>query len=415
MAKKYWIGGAAAVAQVVTIQITVNDAATTYTVTIGGLAVSVAGNAGGVNSTASDLQAALAASTDPRFTAVTWTVATDTVTGTAAVAGVPFVAASSVSGGTGTIGAVTTTTASAGPSDWSTAGNWSDAAVPASTDDVTLSDTADNIVYGLAQSSVTLARLTIEKSYTGKLGLRPGEFATSADGATVVTTAREYRDQYLHIGADLIEVGANVGPTSQIGSARVKIHQAKAGASTTEVIDTASAGESPAPAVLLLASNAAADVVVRSASGGVGLAMGEPTETATFGAISVNDVSGGSRVFVGDGATIGSWSQIGGAHTLNAAATVPSVTLDGGTLTTEGDYTITALTVNAGTVNANHIKTGGNAITTATIEGGTLDGSRSGATRTWATVNANAGTLKGEGVTITTLNPPSGLYSLTVI
>ena len=100
----YWIGGADAVSQVATTQITAFDAATTYKVTIGGITVSVAGDTD-ADTTAAALKAALSGSDHPYFTAITWTVATDTITGTAATAGVPFVFSTSATGGTGTISA----------------------------------------------------------------------------------------------------------------------------------------------------------------------------------------------------------------------------------------------------------------------------------------------------------------------
>lgn len=94
--------------QTVTIVITGFDAATTYKVTIGSVTVSVTGNTD-TATTASDLQVALAGSVDPGFASVIWTVAGSTITGSAAHRA--FTATSSVSGGTGTIGDVTTTLA----------------------------------------------------------------------------------------------------------------------------------------------------------------------------------------------------------------------------------------------------------------------------------------------------------------
>lgn len=90
MATKRWRGTATAVKQVSTTTITVFDAATTYTVTIGGVAVNQVGTTD-ANTTATNLKNALAASTHPYFTAIVWTSATNVVTATAVTAGVPFV------------------------------------------------------------------------------------------------------------------------------------------------------------------------------------------------------------------------------------------------------------------------------------------------------------------------------------
>lgn len=133
MANNVWRGDAQAVAQVVTVVVTADDAATTYTITINSKTVSVLGAGTGVNDTATALQEALAASTIPEFQEVTWTVSTATITGTASTPGVPFTATSSVSGGTGTIGSVTQTVANSGPNVWSTPANWTLGYVPQST------------------------------------------------------------------------------------------------------------------------------------------------------------------------------------------------------------------------------------------------------------------------------------------
>ena len=80
MAETYFTGGGVAVAQVDTVQITADDAATTYTITIGGVAISVAGSGTGVNNTATALQVALDASEHPYFDTITWSVATEPTT-----------------------------------------------------------------------------------------------------------------------------------------------------------------------------------------------------------------------------------------------------------------------------------------------------------------------------------------------
>jgi len=97
------------VTQVDTVQITSFDAATTYTLTIGAATV----NAVGVTdeeATAAALAEAWNASISKAFTVVTASSAGDTVTLTADEAGHPFTTTSSVTGGAGTIGAVTNQT-----------------------------------------------------------------------------------------------------------------------------------------------------------------------------------------------------------------------------------------------------------------------------------------------------------------
>jgi hypothetical protein len=96
------------VKQVSIITIETFDAATTYSVLIGAQPISVVGDTD-VNTTATNLKNALAASLDTDYSQRTWTVAGNVVTGTANVAGVGFSMTTSVTGGTGTISNATTT------------------------------------------------------------------------------------------------------------------------------------------------------------------------------------------------------------------------------------------------------------------------------------------------------------------
>lgn len=419
MATVYWRGGATAVAQVSTGSIDSLDATpanNTFTVAIGSVSISVAGVTD-VATTATALRAALNASTHPYFSGITWSGSGGNITGTADTAGVPFVPALTETGaGTGAVTDFSTTTASAGPADWSTAANWSAGAIPANDDAVVFRQTSAPVAWGLS-TGLTGINLTVEDTYTGTIGLRTGVFATSADGATTVSTVSEYRTSYLTLDADVIDIGQQLGLTSAGGSGRVKINNTRGSASILTVHKTAGAPtDTGLPAVRYRAAHADADVYVRSAQGGVGIAVDVPGETSTVGDLYVSDQTDVSQVILGTGVTITNWTQNGGRNILQAAATVTAVTVAGGTLTTEGDYTVTTLAVRDGTCYCNHVKTGGNAITTANVTGGTLDGSQSSFARTWATVNPDGGTIIADDgvVTITTLDAPAGLRSLTV-
>jgi hypothetical protein len=417
MATIYWLGTAAAVAKKYTVQITAYDAATTYKITVGSVVISVVGSGGTTTTVATALAAAWNASTNVYCTGITAAAVTDTITFTADTAGVDFTITSSVSAGTGTIGSATNTVANAGPNAWSTATNWSGGAVPVNSDDVVIKDSSVSICWGLAQSAVALTSLRIEKSYTGKIGLDRAVFATSADGATTVSTATEYRSTYLAIGASTVKIGENFINASVNGSSRILLDLGSATAANVEIHGTAtSSSESGRPAVRLKAANASTGVYVRSTPGGVGVAVDAPGETSTVGTISISDTTTSSKVFCGPGVTLTTWYQLGGQNVLQAAATVTTVTVNGGTLQTEGDFTITTFNQNGGTTYCNHVKTAGNAITTLNLGGGTIDAQGSSRTRTWATANLNKGTLKADGsiLTLTTINDLSGVYSLTV-
>ena len=406
MATIYWQGQATAVAQVHTGSIDSVDATpanNTYTVTIGGVAVSQVGDTD-VATTAAALVVLLNDSTHPYFAAVTWTnPSAGNIVGTADTTGAAFVAALTETGaGTGAVTDFAETTASAGPNDWSTAANWSGGAVPTSSDTVILRDSDVSIAHGLAQSAVTLPLLVIEQSYTGRIGLPYGAFSTSADGETTVSTAPEYRQTYLDIGWTRAEIGANPGIGSPAGSTRLKLDNAKSGASTTLVINTSTtSADAFLPAVRLLFAHASADVVVRGGSGGVGIAADAPGETTTMG--DLNITGDGAVVRVGDGVTLSNVYCDGSNLRLDAAATLTLAHITGGTVAIEGDYTITTLTIDGGTVTDSHIQSSGNSVTTCNLRGGTLNWQVSDEVRTYNALVHTGGTLiDNPSVTITT-------------
>jgi len=417
MATKYWLGTAAAVAQVTTTQITAFDGATTYTVTIGNQSISVVGDTD-EDTTAANLQAALAASTHPYFTAITWTVVTDTITGTAAIAGVPFTFTTSDTGGSGTISAPSTTTASSGPADWGTADNWSDGVVPVSTDTVIFKDNSNNVAYGLDQNAVTLTELIFEQTYTGLVGLDYRSFATAVDGGTPDSTVTEYRDVYLQISATDLRVGDTNGPILQSGSPRLMIDLGSV-VSTINIVNTSrSSADAGRSAVRLLLTNASNTIIVRSAPGGLGIANEVPGETSTISSIIVSDTTSNSRINIGEGTTITTYEQNGGDNQLNAAANITQVTVDGGNLAMEGSFKATDLDIKNGNVFMNNRDGSDVGADTVTMTGGTLDTIRNGADLTITTLNQNVGsTFRGDPKVATVTNwniPTDKLFSATI-
>lgn len=419
MGTLYWVGTADAVAQVSTGSIDSVDATpsnNTFTVTIGDVAISVAGDTD-VSTTATALRAALNASTHPYFAAVTWSGSSGDITGTADTAGVPFEAALTETGaGSGAVTDFSDATASAGPNDWSTGDNWLTVGTgigtaPASTDDVIIENSSTSIAYGLSQSSIELDSLRIDQNYTGKIGLQRNVFATSVDGATFDTSKSEYRAHYLTIGSALIDIGQVLSPSTAVGSTRIKISNVDSAASTTTIHNTATTGDGLLPAVQLLNTHSSSTLFIRKAPGGVGVAVGEPGETTTFSAITVSDQTGAARLFTGSGLTLTTYTQYGGTNSLRIVedGTVTTCTVHGGTLTTNGDFTITSLAVYGGTVNANHERVGSVAVATANLLGGTTNVRGSSTSRTWTTVNLNVGSsfAASSNLTITTLNHPT--------
>lgn len=409
-----WVGTADAVKQVDTIVITAvsgTPSDTEYKITINGDVISVVGDTD-VNTTAANLQVALAASLNIYFTSIVWTVASATITATAATAGDPNVFATSVVGGTGTITGPNSQTVSSGPNDWDVARNWDTGVVPVSTDSVIIENGASPITHGLDQSAVTLTSFIIRKSYTGRIGLRAKQFATSSDGATTNPAKEEYRDQYLQIGATTLSIGEDFTGVTQDGSTLIKINLGSVLSDVT-VHDTASTTfESKLPAIQLLGTNSSNTLQVRAARSSVGIAV-RGFEVSTFSDIDIgNDLSSGG-VILGPGVTLTNWTQKSGINNIEAAATITKIDCLGGTLTTEGDYTVTTVNVGeSGEYFSNHIKGGGVAITTLNfISIGIVNALKSSKARTWTTVNLfSEATLNTDNsiVTITTLNRPSG-------
>jgi len=416
MATKYWLGTATAVAQVDTGSIDSVDgtpANNTFTVTIGGVAISAIGDTD-VATTATNLRASLNGSTHPYFSGITWSGTTGDIIGTADTAGVSFVAALTETGaGTGTVTDFAATTASAGPCDWSTATNWSDGSIPGTSDTIIFSDNSVNVCFGLDQNALAINDLQIAKTYTGKIGLDRNSFLTSVDGETVDTSKPEYRQDYLRIDVDDIEIGKHVGTGTAIGSQRLKIDNTSTGASDTVVFGTANTGaETNLPPVRLLYNSTTADIFIRS--GSVGIANDGPSETAIIGDLYLNGTA--SKVFCGDGCQIQTVAQTNGQGLIQSTTTITSIDLIEGVLTTEGDFTATTINVEGGTLIPNHDATGV-AITTLNINGGTVDATRTSELRTWTTVNLSVGgsiKVNSDIVTMTNFNDPSGEYTIQV-
>jgi len=192
MAVIKWNGGASTTAQVstmtlnndfnesetdITVTMTAEDGSTTQTVSItpSGTDESVI---------ATSLQAALAASTQTLFAAVTWTVATTVVTGTAKVAGVPFYFGSAVTGGAGTI-TDATGTANSGPNDWNTGGNWGGGSKPSGSDDVLINGSTYAILYGLDQSALSFDSVRIGPTMKADVGDVSGGYMLACDATTL--------------------------------------------------------------------------------------------------------------------------------------------------------------------------------------------------------------------------------------
>lgn len=413
MATNVWLGIADAVAQSDDIQITAFDAATTYTLTIGGVEVAnVTGNTS-ASQTATDLAADFEANkaNHPYSANLTAAANTDTVTLTHGVEGTQFIVTAAVASGNGTIGNVTANTTLAGPNVWATASNWSLGTAPGGSDDVVVPAGAPPIV-ALPTTSQTIASLTFMAG-ADHVGRDSTRFSITADGNTFSATQKpEYRPVYLDVTTASIRYGVSEGATPTWQSKRHLVKNSITSAATIDVHDTPTSSADSgrgAPALRLLASDNDVDVSVRkTAGGGVGIAMDSSTETATVGDITIaGTAANASRVYTGLGVTMTSWSQSGGVNRMRAAsAATPEVTANGGTLTMDGVYVVGNMTVEGeATVVDNHTASSGNSATAVVVRGGTLDLQRTALARQYGTLTHQGGDIKDDpSVTLLTHN-----------
>ncbi len=357
MAAKRWLGVVTAVKQVTTLTvggtITIGDV---FTILCGYGTVKVIAATSVAATVAIQIQAALALSgVSPEFTDAVWTVAGAVVTGTGAVAGVPFVVTSSATG-TSTIVAATPTAAT-GPNFGDVAGNYNGGTLPVATDTLTVEANSPPILYGLTALTALLAKVTFEASSSALVGLP--EF--NAKGY------REYRPQYWALNMTALEIGTGAGQ----GSAQIKLDL---GAVATAVM-VFGTGQGSDEYPLQLVGGASATIVV--AGGRVGLST-RATEIANF-----------ASVVVGVGASVNAGLtcthtlvRTEGATTLENTA--PTLDVRNGTCKTTGQAV--AIDVSGGVCSYKSAST----ITTAVVGPGTLDCSDLRA-RTCTTLTMRAG------------------------
>lgn len=371
MANPIFRGDELEVAQVSRAQIDGYDGATTYGITIDGHTVSVAGNTNAAT-TATNLVAALNASTIRQFAEITWSVqSSDYVAGTMDTAGKPFVATSYTSGGTGTMSpttgnTLTATTANSGKNAVNIAANWTGGANPANSDNVYFQDRTDiDAKYGLDQFAAnTFTTLHVLQNFEADLGLP----RINSDS----TEYTEYRQTYFQSAAATIHVGSGLGD----GSGRIKLDSGATNSVVVNVYNTGSPKEADIPAMLWKGTGTG--VVFNAWGGSIGLAI-FGGETATIGTLTV------------DAASV--WHRSGVVTTLNL--------IGSGSVFMDGSGAITTIN-HGGTGNMTLLNTGN--ITTLNMKGPAGGGgeiTHRGA-GTVATIAIEAGTIRYEGGNIGT-------------
>jgi hypothetical protein len=342
MASPKWTGNALAVADLWTATvggtIEVGDL---FLVTINGKTMSYAATATTIASVVAGIVAAFNAldeSIYPEFAEYTAADASPAITFTADTAGVPgTITVSTTEAGGGAADAQTFTiahtTTGTGPNSWDNAANWDTGVVPVSTDTPTIENSAVGIYYGIDQNAVTLASLTINKNYTGRIGLP----RRNAGGY------QEYRETYLKISVTTLTVGQGAGG----GSGRIKINVGS-NACACGVYGTGSPVEAGVESFLLVGTSASNTLLVTEGSVGVAVFAGETANLS--GILKVGYETGrdsDAKVRCGSGVTLATVAQTGGQVEINSAMT--TVTRTGGTMVHRGTGAKTTLNNFGGT------------------------------------------------------------------
>jgi len=241
----------------------------------------------------------------PEFTEVVAVDSGSTLTLRSVTAGIPFtVTASETTAGTGALGTPTEAIAATGAEWWNNADNWSGGAVPVNSDEAVLDErAAAGVKYGLDQSAVTLAKLTITKGFN-----RPKTVGLPSTVSTGAGTYAEYRETRLKISATTVSIGEGDG--NQMSDA-IKLDLGSIQA-TVNVVSTGTS-QNGIPAVILLGTNASNALYVTAGSVSTAFYDGDSATFAT--------VRSSGDLFLADGTTLTNVDITGGTAEIYAATT----------------------------------------------------------------------------------------------
>jgi hypothetical protein len=326
MATRRWLGAAAPITQITTVTIAGTVAAAeNFTLVIGSSSVRITTITGDTPTTvAQKLVAAMAISTaPPEFRDATYTSDAGVITCTGRFPGKPFTITGSETS-TGATITIATPTAATGPNFFDNSANWTGGAVPVSTDTVYFQNSSVDCLYALANDSITLANLFIERSFTGNIGL-----PSSSDGGY-----SEYRTKYLRIKSTNVFVGRGAGR----GSGRIRLDLLNHGADVTIYTTGSTNGENAA--VQMLANSGT--TVVTCLSGSLSMAA-EAEETVMIDRLTVGK---NAAVLLGSGVGVGLVNNDG---ILNSYTDLPTLNNKDGRATIH-DSELTTLNQTGGVV-----------------------------------------------------------------
>lgn len=384
MTRKFFRGDAPATQQLVSFQITTDDATSTFKITISNKTVLSVGG-GGIPTCASRLASAIMAiqGTREEFAELTvlYTAGSDTVELQATTPGVNFVVTSTVTGGTGAM-TQTTVATNHGPGEWTDINNWSTGVIPVSGDDVVIDNTSVDIQFGLAQSGVVLNSIEFGPNFSGTIGLP----VDNENGYY------EYRPSYLQIQATTVIVNCS--------SSRIKMDL---GTGTGSAVTVSSTGQSQDEGFNSCTIKGSATSYTLNLKGGdVGTAL-QDGDLCTLGTVQT---SADTTLTMGSGTTPTTVTSIGGTITAKCSITTLSL-FEASTLTAQS---VSGASINMTTVivddSSQLLYAAPGTITTLTVgSGGTADFSASLDAKTITNI---VQIFKGS-----TLNDPAGTVTFT--
>lgn len=341
MATLRWIGAAKAVAQVTTVTPGGTIAATdTFRITRGAKWIEFTATTTTVAHVVTGLVAAAAvaqAAGIVEFSELTFTDSTTCVTITGPTSGKPFILtllATNVSGGAAPSLAQSTTTTAVSPNHFGTAANWDNGTAtptaPAAADTIYWSNSDVDCLYDIDQNAITLTAMYVEQSFTGKIGLKDHNGNWPED-----------LEKYLKISATTIRIGE--GPGS--GSNLVRLNVGSV-ACTLHVLNSGTSDETGLETILWKGTSAANIVNVLRGSVGIAVKPGEAATVATLRVGYDTNIQGDATVRCGSGATLTTVTQTGGD--LSIASNSTTVTKTDGILTVNGAATLTTLNLDGG-------------------------------------------------------------------
>ncbi len=296
---------------------------------------------------------------------------TVTVILTADTAGVAFsVTATAVQGGGAddqTLDRVATTK-NEGPSDYTSVDNWSLGIIPVNTHDV-YAEGSFSILYGLDQSAVELDSFNTS-------GVRIG-----------TNPAAGWRPVFLQVRAPVVEIGYHYGPSAVTQQVPVNLDLGSGESASIVVHNSGSNGTSPG--VRMTCVHASTVLEVRKGNVGFYNNSGGTAELDIINMGYTTNKAGDVDVFVEEACTIDTINQEAGDLLLRSALTT-ALTIESGTLKTEGSGAIPTMVVNGGTATLNSSGTVGGT-GGVTVNGGIVDFTKSAVARTATNVKPNPG------------------------